>query len=201
MNTLQEFILGFIAANDKKLIDHISPLITKRAIRKNDFLLHEGIVCRKLSFITKGVCYKYIMREKGECVIQFYDEGGIAGDYCSFINQEPGKYCIKTLEDLEVQELKYSDINLLCNTSPVFERVYRKIAEHYLGHMADRLFSFQHEGPVKRYLNLLRERPVLIQRVPLYLIASYLGITPVGLSKIRSRISNKGKLSVVLNRA
>jgi CRP-like cAMP-binding protein len=175
---------------DWKLIDQIAPLIRTKTIGKNDFLLYAGMTCRKLCFITRGTCYKYLTDLKGDSVIQFYEEGELAGDYSSFVCQVPSKCCIKTLEDVEVQELCYSDISLLYDANPAFERISRRITEHYHCRMTDRLHSFQHEGPEMRYLSLMRERPALMQRVPQYLIASYLGITPVGLSKIRSRICN-----------
>lgn len=190
MSTLLTHILGFMSPGERKLIDRIAPVIRTRSIGKNDFLLNAGVTCRKLSFITRGTCYKYLADYKGECVVQLYDKGELAGDYCSFVGQEPGRYFIKALEDLEVQELYYSDVCLLYDADPAFERVSRRMMEYYLRRMTDRLLSFQHESPEMRYLNLVRERPALMQRVPQYLIASYLGITPVGLSKIRSRISN-----------
>ncbi len=190
MSTLQEHILGFVPSCDRKLIDHITPLIRTKTIRKNDFLLSAGTTCRKLSFITRGICYKYLAERTRECVTQFYDKGDLAGDYGSFANQVPSRCCIKTLENVEVQELHYSDIILLYNTDPAFERISRKMTDHYFCRKTDRLHSFQHECPETRYLRFLRERPALMQQVPQYLIASYLGITPVGLSKIRSRLSN-----------
>ncbi|WP_142687928.1 Crp/Fnr family transcriptional regulator [Chitinophaga polysaccharea] len=190
MSTLLKFILKFTPSCDRRLIDQISPLIRTRSIVKNDFLLNAGKTCKKLCFITSGICYKYLADHKGDNVVQFYDQGNLAGDYCSFVCQEPSRYHIKTLEEVEVQELHYNDISLLYESSPVFERIARRMTEYYLCRMTDRLFSFQHDSPEMRYLNLQRERPALLQQVPQYLIASYLGITPVGLSKIRSRISN-----------
>lgn len=190
MGSLLKFILGFTPPADRRLIDQIAPLIRTRSIVKNDFLLDAGKTCRKLSFVTKGICYKYLADNKGDCVVQFYHKGDLVGDYCSFVCQEPSRYYIKTLEEVEVQELHYSDISLLYESDPAFERVSRRMMEHYLCRMTDRLHSFQHESPEMRYLSLQRERPALLQQVPQYLIASYLGITPVGLSKIRSRISN-----------
>lgn len=199
MSTLQTHILGFTPSCKRKLIDQIAPLIRTRTIGKNDFLLNAGVTCRKLSFITRGTCYKYLTDYKGDCVVQFYDKGDLAGDYCSFVGQEPSKYHIKTLEDVEVQELHYSDVCLLYDADPAFERISRRMMEHYLCRMTERLHAFQHESPEVRYLNLIRERPALMQQVPQYLIASYLGITPVGLCKIRSRISHSRNVTIVNN--
>lgn len=200
MSSLLKFILGFTPSCDRRLIDQIAPLIRTRSIVKNDFLLNAGKTCRKLCFINRGICYKYLADNKSDCVVQFYDEGDLVGDYCSFVCQEPSRYYIKTLEEVEVQELHYSDIALLYESNPAFERISRRITEYYLCRMTDRLLSFQHESPEMRYLNLLRERPTLLQQVPQYLIASYLGITPVGLSKIRSRISNSRHIAIANER-
>lgn len=199
MTTLLEHIRRFIPSCDRKQIDQIAPLIRTTFIRKNDFLLNAGMTSRKICFITRGTCYKYLAGHKGECVIQFYGKGDLVGDYCSFVGQVPSKYCIKALENVEVQELHYSDICLLYDANPVFERISRRMTEYYLCCMTDRLLSFQHESPEMRYLSLQKERPALLQQVPQYLIASYLGITPVGLSKIRSRISNSRHM-VIANR-
>ncbi len=195
MSSLLKFILGFMPYSERRLIDEVAPLIRTRSIVKNDFLLNAGKTCRKLCFVTRGICYKYVADNKGDCVVQFYHKGDLAGDYCSFVCQEPSRYYIKTLEEVEVQELHYSDISFLYESNPVFERVSRRMMEYYLCRMTDRLLSFQHESPEMRYLNLQRERPALLQQVPQYLIASYLGITPVGLSKIRSRISNNRQVA------
>lgn len=200
MTTLLEHIRRFIPSCDRKQIDQIAPLIRTTFIRKNDFLLSAGTISRKLCFITRGTCYKYLADRKGECVMQFYGKGDLAGDYSSFVGQVPSKYCIKALEGVEVQELHYSDICLLYDANPVFERISRRMTEYYLCRMADRLLSFQHENPEMRYLSLLKERPALLQQVPQYLIASYLGITPVGLSKIRSRISNSRHMVIATGR-
>lgn len=199
MSTLLDHILGFMLPRDRKLAEQIAPLISSRSICKNDFLLQAGMTCRKLCFVTRGTCYKYLAEHEGDAVIQFYGEGDLAGDYCSFVYQEPGRYSIKALEEVEVQELHYDDICLMYDVNPVFERIARRMTEYYLCRMVDRLHSFQHESPETRYLNLIRERPSLLQRVPQYLIASYLGITPVGLSKIRSRIAN-GRQGVIASR-
>ena len=135
------------------------------------------------------------MEEKEE-VTEFYFEGMLNSDYVSFIRQEPSEHYIRALEDMEVEEFSYTDLQYLYANVPASNKVGRLITERLYCGIITRMLSYQNDTPEVRYQKLIRERPALLQRVPQYLIASFLGVTPVGLSKIRKRLHDHGQEAV-----
>jgi CRP-like cAMP-binding protein len=170
----------------------IRPYIRLRSFKKNDFILQANTVCKKASFICKGACYMYRTEDGKEEVTDFYSDGMLVGDYVSFIKQEPAEHDILALEDCEVEEVLYEDLQHLYKAFPPMERVGRTLSEQIYCTVIARMLSYQNDPPELRYQKLIEQRPALLQRVPQYLIASYLGVTPVGLSKIRKRLQDNG---------
>jgi CRP/FNR family transcriptional regulator, anaerobic regulatory protein len=163
--------------------------IKPRKVRKNELLLQAGSVCKKIIFVSKGTLYMYRNADGKESVVEFYVDGMPCSDYVSFIRQAPADNSIKALEDSEVEELSYEDLHHLYDTLLPIERVGRIITEILYCGITKRMLSYQNDSPEVRYRKLVEERPILFKRgVPQYLIASILGVTPVGLSKIRKRL-------------
>jgi CRP-like cAMP-binding protein len=187
MNHFIDVIAQCIPGEDVAL-EAIKRFIKPRSLKKNDFLLQANSVCKKVTYITKGACYMY--REAGgkEEIIEFYVEGMLNADYVSFIRQEPSDQCIRALEDMEVEDLTYEDLHWLYDNLPPVNRAGRIITENLFCGIRNRMLSYQNDSPELRYQKLLEQRPELFKRVPQYMIASFLGITPVGLSKIRKRL-------------
>ncbi|HTI08512.1 MAG TPA: Crp/Fnr family transcriptional regulator [Puia sp.] len=174
-------------------LELIKPYIQQRSIPKNEFLLQAGAICKKVSFLHKGACYMYRDMGEKEEVTEFYFEGMLNSDYVSFIRQQPSEHYIRALEDMEVEEFSYTDLQYLYNNVPPSNKVGRLITERLYCGIITRMLSYQNDSPEVRYQKLTRERPELLQRVPQYLIASFLGVTPVGLSKIRKRLHDHGQ--------
>jgi CRP-like cAMP-binding protein len=166
----------------------ISPYIQTMDLARNGFLLEAGNICHKLSYITQGACIKYRIKDGKEEVIDFYLEGMLTGDYVSFVTMGPTDQYVKALEDTRLEQITREDLLHLYSTQPLMERAGRIISERIYCRAITRMLSYQNESPELRYRNLVTERPTLFQRVPQYLIASYLGVTAVGLSKIRKRL-------------
>ena len=186
IDVIAQFIPGEAAAHEV-----IKTFIKPRTVRKNEFLLQAGSICKKATFVSKGACYMYRRDVDGhEEVIEFYFEGMLNSDYVSFIRQEPSNQYIRALEDMEVEDLGYDDLQYLYNNVPPVNRSGRMITEALYCGITKRMLSYQNDSPEIRYQKLLEERPVLFQRVPQYLVASFLGVTPVGLSKIRKRLGH-----------
>jgi CRP-like cAMP-binding protein len=193
MNHLIELI-GQCIPGSESVLEEVKPFIKKTSLAKNDFLLQADTVCKKISFVIQGACIKYRNNKDGtEEVTEFYLEGMLTGDYVSFIGQEPAEHYIKAMEDTELEEINYDDLNHLYNTYPPMETAGRILSEQTYCKVITRMLSYQNDTPVERYQQLARERPVLFKRVPQYLIASFLGVTPVGLSKIRKRLHENGQ--------
>jgi CRP/FNR family transcriptional regulator, anaerobic regulatory protein len=169
-------------------VEAVRPYIKRSKFRKNDLVLQANTICKKARFICKGGCYMYRNADGKEEVSEFFFEGMLIGDHVSFIKQEPSEHDIRAMEDCEMEEISYEDLRHLYNTVPTMERVGRILSEQIYCSVLTRMSSYQNDSPEIRYQQLIEQRPALFQRVPQYLIASYLGVTPVGLSKIRKRL-------------
>jgi CRP-like cAMP-binding protein len=180
--------VGQIIPGNEATMELVEPFVKEKHLAKNDFLLKAGTVCKKVILVCKGACYMYRDKDGKEEVVEFYFEGMFCSDYVSFIRQTPADNSIKTLEDSVVEEMSYDDLHYLYDNMLPIERAGRLITEGLFCGIVRRMLSYQNDSPEVRYQKLIEQRPMLFQRVPQYLIASLLGVTPVGLSKIRRRL-------------
>lgn len=156
--------------------------------KKGTIISHEGRTNNIVSFIEKGAVMVYNHVEDKRCIYNFFFENEYTGDYESFLTRQPAQYGIETIEDCTLFQLHYNGLQLMYDKHPIFERAGRLIAEAQFLRLTSRNASLLAEKPEERYLNLISAKPQVIQRVPQYHIASYLGITPEALSRIRKRI-------------
>lgn len=183
-------LIGKCIPGSTAVLEQVKPFIKERHLEKNEFLLQADTVSRKISFVRRGACIKYRTKEGKEEVTEFYLEGMLTGDYVSFIKHEPAEHYIRAMEDSDVEEISYEDLQYLYKMHPLMERAGRILSEDIYCKVITRMLSYQNDSPEVRYRNLVEQRPELFGRVPQYLIASYLGVTPVGLSKIRKRVQD-----------
>ncbi len=163
---------------------------TVRKLHKRQFLLQEGDVCRCISFVTRGCLRIYTVDAKGEeHLIQFAVEDWWASDLQSFLTGEPGTYNIDALEDTKVLSLDHDARERLLEAVPKMERFFRLLIE--ANHVATnrRIAWALGATAQERYLDFLKTYPALVQRIPQKYIASYLGITPQSLSRIRKDLA------------
>ena len=167
-------------------------LFLPKKLRKKQYLLQEGDVCKYTSFVEKGMLRTFTIDEKGnEPILQFSMEGWWIADLYSFLTDEPSQFNIEALEDCELLLITKENWNILLEKVPAFERYFRILIQNNLIATQRRLMSSLSETAEEKYTKLLDNFPGCIQRVPQHMIASYLGITPETLSRIRRRISNK----------
>jgi len=145
-------------------------------------------VCSSVAFINKGCLRYYYLAEGEEHTLQFFFENAWYTDYESFLTEKPTAQFIQALEPTELLILSKHSLTELYNTIPKFERFGRIMAEQaYLGSRKKNV-AYHTLTPEDQYLKLVHERPKVIQRVALKYIASYLGIQPESLSRIRKRL-------------
>ncbi|WP_445908730.1 Crp/Fnr family transcriptional regulator [Yeosuana sp.] len=189
-NTVLNALKNYVQVNEEEGEAFISILKEKKLKRKEQ-LIRQGDVCDFAVFIFKG-CLRYYYIQNGEdCTGQFFFENGWYSDYESFLSGNPSIQNIEALEDCVLYAFTRKDLENLYIEFPVFERFGRLMAERaVLGLMKKNeiLSIYTHE---ERYLQLITERPKVIERVSLKHIASYLGMKPESLSRIRSRLSKK----------
>ncbi len=163
----------------------------KEKIKKGVLLSEEGKIVDRLYFMQKGCVVLYAMIDGEEKVIEFFTENDIFTDYYSYLTGKTAKGYMRATEDSIIISVQKNDFEEILKKSHALEHFGRKFLEER--HLAV-LINYSNNSVLSnedRYLRLMRKRPTLFQRVPQYLIASYLGLTAVGLSKIRKRLSEK----------
>jgi CRP/FNR family transcriptional regulator, anaerobic regulatory protein len=163
-------------------------ILETKIFKKKEFLLQEGQVCDKVTFINNGYTRLFYNVEGTENTIQFFFSDSWYTDYSSFLTGQPTIENMQALENSEVVQFKKEDLYRLYAEMPIFDRVGRVFAENAFLSLSQLNQMRTNEEPELRYLNLLERRPELIQKIPQHYIASYLGIKPETLSRIRKRI-------------
>lgn len=170
----------------------IKKYLIPKKLRKKQYLLQEDEVCKSYAFIEKGALRAYTVDNSGnEHIIQFGIEGWIVSDLYSFLTGEPATYNIDALEDSELVLISKTAHEELLQKLPKYETFTRlNITGAYIA-MQKRLTSIISSPLEERYTNFTKAYPEIVQRVPQHMIASYMGLTPETLSRIRKRISAK----------
>ena len=160
-----------------------------RDVPRKFTLVEEGQTARELYFINRGCLRFYYNREGDEVTGFIFTEGLFATSLDSFLQQEPSSQVIETLEDCELLVIRHDKLQQLYEHSVNFQVFGRRLAEQRLVNAQRILSSYILDSPEERYQKLVATQPEWLQRVPQHYLASFLGITPVSLSRIRKRIS------------
>jgi len=170
--------------------NHINSVLRKKFIKRKKDLLHEGEHCRFLAFVEKGCLRSFFIDEHGhESVIQIALEGSWISDLGSFLAQKEADVSIEAIEDSTVFLLYYDDLERLYDQLPSMDRFFRILYSKAYVNTLNRLNRSKTESAESRYLHLIQTQSNILNRVPLNHIASYLGITPESLSRIRRKIA------------
>lgn len=170
-------------------LDMMRPFVSNKTVSRNDILFRAGAVFKEMYYVSKGGCFMYTLEGGREVVSQFFFEGELMCDHFSFLTKRASNQFVRALEDTELECLSFDDIQSLYDKVPGLDRIGRILTERICIRLMINMMSYKNDSPEVRYRKLLIQRPALFQRVPQYLIASYLSLTPVGLSKIRKRLS------------
>lgn len=163
-----------------------------RSVKKGTILLEEGQNTKESYFVLKGCIRKYYILEGEEKTTAFYTEMEGLTPHC-VASQTPSEYYVSCTED-SILIVSNADMESEVNGKfPKFETLCRILSEERLDKQQIDFDAFKTSSPEQRYLNLLQSRPDLIQRVPQHQLASYLGIKPQSLSRLRARIIEKSK--------
>ncbi|SFD84289.1 cAMP-binding domain of CRP or a regulatory subunit of cAMP-dependent protein kinases [Chitinophaga sp. CF118] len=185
---LTKYILDTIPVNDNELasiLSYFQPLKSK----KNELLINHGQSSQRMFFVENGCLRIFFIQEDGQDITRYLAfEKNFATALVSFISQEPSLEFIQALEDTELLSISRRDFHHLLETVPLWEKFYRHYLEHAYVTNTNRLMSFITMDAVERYRILLRESPLIIQRLPNKIVASYLNISQETLSRIKSRI-------------
>jgi CRP-like cAMP-binding protein len=177
---------------NEKEEEEVKRLFKKRVVKRKGFLLQEGEVCKHVSFVVSG-CFKMYAVDTNfkEHNLQFAIENEWISDIQSFYDEKPSKLYIEAVEASAVLQINHEDLLYLYINYHKFDRNFRIINERKFINFQDRILQSISFTAEERYLNFQRDFPELIKRLPNTQIASYLGITPEFLSKVRKNIVTK----------
>ncbi len=165
-----------------------SSKLTRIEVSKRQLLLKAGQTENYLSFVEKGIIRLYISTDDRDLTFAFGFDNGFMSAYDSFLTRQPSIYNVETLTPTLLWRLRYDDLQTIYKETEIGNNIGRKASEDLFLKKSKRELSLLNDTAEQRYLKLFSEQPKLIQQIPLKYIASYIGITPQALSRIRKRI-------------
>jgi len=183
---LVETLQQFSKLSDNEL-DTLNSNLEHKLVKKGEHYMRQGQVCNYLGFLTSGTMRVYHLAKDKEYTsyFNFGDRNPFVSSFSSFITRKPSQESIHALEDCELLVISYDNLQKLYEASFALQKMGRLIAEYNYTLAIKRIYSLQHFSAQERYNELLHIYPNLVNHVPHHYIASYLGITPESLSRIR----------------
>lgn len=187
---LEQFLSQFEELT-KNQVQELSQLMTVLEFKKNETLVKEGQACNLCYFVLKGCLRQYIIQDETEKTVSIFTENQAVNYYTNQGVLSKSDSYLTCIEDSIILVGNPENDAELFSKYPVLAVITRKMIEEDLGKTQKTLVKTIISSPEQRYRNLLTERPELLQRVPQHIIASFLGMTPESLSRIRKRIIKK----------
>jgi len=190
MNTdLKKFITKYVPLSEVELEDIVNKFKCK-VVKKNDYLLKQGGTCKDLVFVRKGCLRLYFMKDDIEVSVWFAFPQSSAIEIYSFISENPSNYYLQAIEESEILYLPKAELNKLYKYQPKMQEMMRKFWEDVILNLINRFTALQTDSAEKRYLDLLN-KPAYFESIPQKYLASFIGVTPTSLSRIRKQIIKK----------
>ena len=183
---LKSFIKKYVKLSDPEL-DEIADKFRSKTVTRNSYLLRQGDTCKDLVFVQKGCLRLYYVKEDIEVSVWFAFPNSSAIEIYSFISENPSGYFLQAIEDSEVLCLSKSALNKLYQNQPKMQEMMRNFWEDVILNLINRFTALQKDSAEKRYLDLLN-KPSYLETIPQKYLASFIGVTPTSLSRIRKRI-------------
>ena len=185
--TLAEW--GSLSDSDKEIIHSRFKPVT---FRKKARLIEAEEVSHSYVFISKGLARLYGYKDGEEKTLFFFKEGMFAGSIQSYLFGDPSSLVLEAMEDIEGLEARKEDLEYAFQHSPAIARALMMYTQFRLTALLHYFSSFVLDTPEERYEKFILREPELFNRVPQHVVASFLGLTPVSLSRIRKRLQQKG---------
>jgi CRP/FNR family transcriptional regulator len=172
---------------DDNSIEILNKYFKPITYKKKEFLLNEGQVCRSLYFVEKGCLRMFFINKKIEQITQFAIENWWISDFFSFTDNKPSTYFIQTVENSEILSFDMLTFEAMLKELPQMERYFRIIMQRAVAASQLRIKYMFELSKEEFYLHFCNSFPEFVQRVPQYMIASYLGLTPEYVSELRKK--------------
>lgn len=183
LNNIKRYV-DLTSADEEALCSRIKTSLVK----KKQFIVQPNFTCQHQTYVQSGTLRSYLLDGKGiEHTIQFAIDDWFISDFNSYITQSPATLFVEAIENTTIQQLSYEDAESLCLEHPIYERYFRLVAQKSFAFAQKRILSNLGKTAEERYLEFNQMYPHIAQRVPQYMLASYLGMSPEFLSKIRKR--------------
>jgi len=186
-NKLTENLSIFNELEIAELLTHFE----RKKIKNKTCLLSAGKTAREVYILITGCIRLFYVKDGKDISAYFFTENNFAGAYDSFISQKPSRHSIETLEDCEILSISHKTFLELFDKFPKMNEFMRRVLEERFVSLHDLFTSQILDSTEQRYLKLKKERPDLINRIPQHQLATFLGMTPVSLSRIKNRILKK----------
>jgi CRP-like cAMP-binding protein len=170
-------------------LDALEECLLVRDIPKGEFVVRAGQVCQYVSFVNRGLVRLYYTFDGKDISIGFAGAGEYTAEYESFLTRRPAAQNIEALTDTQVIDLGFNDMQRLYQQYPAFQEFGRKISEMLFVLLNQRNTALLALTPEERYRDMIAGNPQLLQQVPQYMLASFIGVTPEHLSRIRRKMS------------
>lgn len=190
INSLLDSIENLITLSTAER-DVVGSLFKEKTYKNGEFFLEEGRICKQVGFVVKGLMRYYINHDGEEKTYDFSQENNYVCNYESFLPQQPSSKIIQALEDTDLLVISHTDLQILYANVREGERFGRIAIEAVFLKLLQDLSSFYTETPEERYERFLKNHADLQQRISQYHVASYVGVKPQSLSRIRKRISSQ----------
>jgi len=185
LNNIKRYI--DLESEDEK---QFTSILVEREIKKKEYIVKPGDNFIPISFVKKGVFRSFTIDKKGvEHTVRLAIDDWFITDVTSYMNQTPAKLFIQALEDSEIYQMEHSDVEELCSKNQKIQYFFRKITEKAFAFSQKRILSNLNKTAKERYLEFQKRYPEISKKIPQYVLASYLRMTPEFLSKIRKEIS------------
>ena len=190
-NNLFNNILKYVSLDEEEK-KKISSIVEIVHIRKRQFIDQPGFISGYRNYVEKGSFRSFFIDEEGkEHTVQIALEDWFVSDFYSYITQTPATLFVEALEDSIIHRMRYDDIEGLCKEIHALSEYFRVTTERAFAFSRKRALSNISKTAEERYLELNERYPHMIQRIPQKVIASYLGMTPEFMSKIRNKVARK----------
>jgi CRP-like cAMP-binding protein len=183
---LKKYLSNYARFSEDEL-ELITSRFKSKSVRKNQYLLKQGDICKDLVFVQKGCLRLYYVKEDIEVSVWFAFPQSSAIEIYSFISEKPTDYFLQSIEDSEVFYLPKKELLKLYQTQPKMQEMMRTYWEDVILNLINRFTALQKDSAETRYLDLLN-KPAYLETIPQKYLASFIGVTPTSLSRIRKQI-------------
>ena len=184
---LNKFIANYVDLSDAEM-EVVTSRFNKKTIKRNGYLLRQGDICRDLVFVSKGCLRLYYIKNDVEISVWFSFQDSSSIEINSFISETASNYFIQAIEDTEVLFLSKAALKRLYRILPATHEFMRKYWEDVVLNLLNRFTALQNDPAEQRYLDLLNKTD-LLNKLPQKYLASFIGVTPTSLSRIRKQMA------------